>query len=289
MRKVLALSRVSSGQLLCPAIYVVIFLFAIEYFLIISPCAKLLNIDFVPDEWDKSSRSAHLSIQVLRPAWYDNNLTEFRTEFSLHSTVQPKDWDEKLSYISRKRYWRYHNGNHPALYDLVVRQNVLYFIFSVRTYDCKACSSLSKLLESKWTCSFQDGLTTKGNPIIDPSKQVAVVECESAALDIFGSEGVTVSLEMPGENPHRYENIPPLLSPPAIQNSSDMKPRHEYSPTVDIAACTMLRSDTGRYNISNHVRVLEWIAYHRLQATPPSRPTNQNEGQQGALVSVRET
>ena len=265
MRKSIPFGCSLSTHFIGPKICVLLFLLAFEYYLLQAPYARV-----------------QLSIALMQ-----NNLklaknSDDKIEILPYETNGPDPSRKEVTTTRRKKFWAYNDRRHPFLYDAIANQNSIYFILSVRTNDCKACSSVSKMNDTQWNCTFQDGSTVQGSLIMDPSKQVSVVECQAGAKSgnhAPGSETVTLSLRMPGESLHHYKDVPILNSIAYIlANSQNTAPNsaanEKRNPTtVDIAACTMIRTDLGRYNTSDADRVLEWIAYHRLQVKhAPTQP-----------------
>ena len=251
------------NQFVGQMIYVVILFFILEYFLIFFS---------VPGSWIfyEVKNEMELYIPSGQPSLsHHNGADAFENRSKQNLFIAPTN-------SARRRFWVYLDKTHPALYDAIANENSLFFVFSVRLNMCALCSSISKLSKSHWYLVLQEGQTTKCEVITDPAKQVTIVQCKADMAesgDYFRAGNVTLSLEMPGETPHRYTNVP--VSQPSIpmlrsataeaQAAFESQTTTEPSPAIPVAACTMVRSDLLRHNLSNADRLLEWIAYHHLQ------------------------
>ena len=180
---------------------------------------------------------------------------------------------------SRKHFWSYYDQFHPQLYDAVHKAESLFFILLVRTEVCSMCFNASW---TSWSqrCIFSNDVIVDGSLIVDPKGNVVLVECRLNTLPASDSsqpETVTLEITRNDENPHHYRDVPFCRYPsPAAWNRARLA-RNGSSTAVEarassgdqrpiaIAACTMVRTDLHRYNLNNSERLLEWIAYHRLQ------------------------
>ena len=232
------------------------------------------------------SRLVSPDLSVVRPVpTKTNKVLRFSQLSASFSRDNPHNREKKVMCKdgiftgSRKHFWSYYDQFHPQLYDAVHKAESLFFILLVRTEVCSMCFNASW---TSWSqrCIFSNDVIVDGSLIVDPKGNVVLVECRLNTLPASDSsqpETVTLEITRNDENPHHYRDVPFCRYPsPAAWNRARLA-RNGSSTAVEarassgdqrpiaIAACTMVRTDLHRYNLNNSERLLEWIAYHRLQ------------------------
>lgn len=156
---------------------------------------------------------------------------------------------------STKRLWRFYNKDLPSLYDAFTNSSALIFIFQTKKGHCSRCISDSAaqlpLIEyggdgdkrvgvPRWECRFQTAVVA-GSVMRDPHGHIFVLICPG----IPSVPRVEVRAQAEGEEALVYTDI-------------EYEPRHKQH-KYKLTACTMVRSDTDIYALT------EWVRYHQFQ------------------------
>ena len=168
---------------------------------------------------------------------------------------------------SRRRFWRFFGQTDPSVYDAFARGAVLRVVLQTRADRCSRCLISGKDMrldysgtakQPSWHCDFGSGEPrVVAELAVDPHGHALVISCAIppavlARTNSTNIQTVTLAAEADGEVALIYQDV---------EYCTYLPESHAAAP-IFLAGCTMLRS---RGTSDNADRLLEWLAYHRLQ------------------------
>jgi hypothetical protein len=191
----------------------------------------------------------------------------------------------------RKGFWRFFGSDFPNLYDAFARDQMLYVIFNIRNADgderCSNCLVSGGLMLKdngvyhlpQWVCDF--GTIAGRVPaevIVDPHRNAAVVTCTipftaAPAGDEWHAKLVNITAEVQGRVLRLYRDVEYCVYPVTAggaQGEGGAEPARQRRLLV---GCTMVLTTSESATVEG-CKILEWLAYHRLQV-----PWRQGESQ----------
>ena len=122
---------------------------------------------------------------------------------------------------SRRRFWTYLDGIHPALFDAFAKEGTLLLLFTVRGDMCTWCKPTARVTSATWACSFRGHPAVPGALVVNRAGSVntVIVECPipatipppigaSLSESVTDGETVSVSYTEAGMDPHHYRDVP---------------------------------------------------------------------------------
>ena len=222
-------------------------------------------------------------VEALTSETTHSNVSKATRKTSKFAPSRPAEvqCENGLDKRSRKQLWHFRDNINPAVYDAFAKNDTLCIIFNVRKDVCKTCRSLARWSSATWICLLCNGAKVTATLVADPDTHTLILQCQHHALSseaagLDRAQNVSVTALTADGAVHRYSDIPVCRypHPQGWGRARRRAPGDSASggPPVELAACTMLRSELVRFGTSNAELVLEWIAYHRLQVSACPRP-----------------